>query len=71
MNLPVVHIGRNLTHSENEGDSDTEISGGPPKQVKGQLEQVTVHMCCNSGTKVQLCRISSLFVWCILFWLHA
>jgi len=46
MNLPVVHIGKKLTHSESEGDSDTEISGGPPKQVKGELEQVTVHMCC-------------------------
>ena len=40
-----MHIGKELIHSESESDSDTEIS-------VGELEQVTVHMCCNSVTKV-------------------
>jgi len=53
-----VHIGEKRTHLQDERDSDTEISVGPPKQVKGELEQVTVNMFCNSiqsqvhGTKV-------------------
>ena len=59
-----MHIGEKRTHLQGEGDSDTEISVGPPKQVKGELEQVIVNMCCNSIQSQVVLRISSLFVWC-------